>query len=172
MEILKIDGLNPSGIERIDMLPAFKIAAIGYPDTDNQVDLFLAPNAEWENVYFTPKSGRMEITPDEDGAGDFYQIALTFSIPKFRGKIARYFDENLRRDNFLRITDRNGNKFLLGEIGNYPVIKIEHKSNFDETNAVLVRVELQGSHPPYLIKTQENVNPDFASADFSTDFYV
>lgn len=176
MKIEKVDGLNPSGIKKIEAILAFRLQKITRPDDENRVNVTLAAGSEWESVYFTPNTAEYDVTPKEDKGGRFYEQALTFSIPRFRGKIAKYFDDLAERDFLFKITDRNDNVFLMGarttRENRKARVTISHKSNFDALNAVSVMVKVEGkSQFPYLINTETIAGGDF-NDDFSDDFAI
>lgn len=172
MKIEKVDGLNPSGIQKIEAILAFRLQKITRPDDENRVNITLTAGSEWESIYFSPNTAKYNVNPKEDKGGSFYEQALTLSIPRFRGKIARYFDDMAERDFLFKITDRNGNAFLMGVPNRCPRVTISHESTMDALNAVLVSVKVNASTRfPYLINTEIISGGDFNN-DFSDDFAI
>lgn len=172
MEITKIDGINPSGIEKIEMVLASDIVSVTLPDTDHQVDVTLAPTKSWEKIYFTPESAKFDMVQVFDDSGAAYRMECNLSIPRTRGDLLNYLDSLREADISVRVTDRNHQQYLIGTPEVPAKIKMSSKIEFTSTNAIIAEIKVDKTdNPPYIIRQNFVSIGDFNN-DFNDDFLI
>lgn len=172
MEITKIDGINPSGIEKIEMVLAKNIVGVTLPSASHEVDVTLATGTTWDKIYFTPETAKFNMTPVYDDSGVFYKIQCELAIPRTRGDLLNYLDSHRERDVVFRVTDRNHQQYLIGTNKVPARISMSNKIEWTTTNSILIKIEVSKiDDPPYVIKQNFVSIGDF-NDDFNNDFLI
>jgi hypothetical protein len=170
MKIEKFTGNNMMGFQRLSLIKTADVASISRP-VDNQVTVTLKGGREWNEIYFTPETGQMQVNPQEDDAGEYFKISASVSVPKVQALSLKILQAFRYRKMLLMITNNNGENWLMGTLEQPAKMLYNTNQSWNTTNAIEVEFLVAESDThPYLV--EETVSGGAFSDGFSNGFAI
>jgi hypothetical protein len=171
MEIAQFSGSNLSGLKEISYVYPTAISSIGYPDSNNKVDVELAPNSEWKQIYFTQNTAKMELVSKIDDSGVHYQVNIRFKIPKTEGSTIVKLDALKNRELVLKVTDLNELTWLIGNADQPVTLSFGMSNDAGGFNSFEITFSCISDTLPRLIDDETVLSGGFSSG-FSAGFDI
>lgn len=172
MNYFNYADFNLPGLSKVEYQLLENVLSISNPDVNNQVMVNLKPGIELANLYFTKTASDSKILQKEDDSGIYYKSYINLINPGLTPETSKAFALLAQKDMIFILSDRNGNKLLIGT-KTHPA-RMKYKISIPATSRPqrTVTIDSVDDHEPYFVMDSIVITSGGFSAGFSDGFNI